>query len=277
MADDAHLPLEERPGPDKTSEIPADLYDKAHEHNDQLTEDERALLLSRGDDVGKALAHPDSLTLEERYHVLQWSPPDELHAAIHTATGGAFSTPEALYTCATRSGGFAQLAPEAQRIVAGMFWVDEENASPCSWHWLEMPGNGQATSLLYGRAGIDFSFLIWLSFLFRVPASHLEPPLASLPLPPDLQEALATVPRPPPVVLPSRQVDDHVREASRRSEAMRQEVELRGWREKRERERELAKERGEWPPLRRRYESVVPRSPSDEISQLIARVVAKPN
>ena len=258
-----------------------------------------------------------------------------------------------MYACATRSGGFAQLAPEAQRIIAGMFWVDEATASDWSRvYWREVPGNGQATILLYDRAGMDFSFLLMVSFFFRVPASALDPSFASPELPPDLQEALATIPRPPPVVAaealkkpsppfgpapkgwrdwdfrdrrhpdgemrwplgvnsgPSKpyglwpkeqrarypgqeladvwQVSDYVREASRRfdalsdedravfearSELLRQEA-WDEW-EKDERDRELARERGER-PRRRRYSNIKPRSSSDEISQLIRQVVAKP-
>ena len=53
-------------GPDKAYEIPAALYEKAEKHNDRLTDDERALLLGRGDVVGKALARPDELSLSER-------------------------------------------------------------------------------------------------------------------------------------------------------------------------------------------------------------------
>ncbi len=39
-------------------EIPASLYDKAQNQNDQLTDLERNLLRSRGDLVGRALATP---------------------------------------------------------------------------------------------------------------------------------------------------------------------------------------------------------------------------
>lgn len=45
-------------------EIPEELNENARTNNDSLADDERALLLSRGDLIGKALANPDSLTLE---------------------------------------------------------------------------------------------------------------------------------------------------------------------------------------------------------------------
>lgn len=48
-------------------DIPESLYDKARDHQDQLTEEERQLLLSRGDVLGKVLAYPDSLTADEIY------------------------------------------------------------------------------------------------------------------------------------------------------------------------------------------------------------------
>ena len=42
--------------------IPEDLYDKAEDHQEELTEEERQLFLSRGDVIGKALGSPHSLT-----------------------------------------------------------------------------------------------------------------------------------------------------------------------------------------------------------------------
>jgi hypothetical protein len=150
-------------GPDKAYEISKELYEKAEKTNDQLTEEERALLLSRGDVVGKALAHPDSLTVEERYRVLQWSPPDELHAAIGRATGGALSTPEELYAMA-QNGKFAHLSPEAKRILASKFWIDAATATDWPrWYWNDIPGNWQAAGLLYKQAGMDVIFFAFAS------------------------------------------------------------------------------------------------------------------
>lgn len=57
-------------GPSAAYTIPPGLYDKALRQNEWLTSRERDLLLSRGDLVGKALAQPQALTLEERYEVL---------------------------------------------------------------------------------------------------------------------------------------------------------------------------------------------------------------
>lgn len=78
--------------------IPHELYVKAADHQEQLTEDERRLLLSRGDLVGKALAYPDSLTEDEIHGLLLWAPPDVVRANIQRVTGGTLSTPTELYT-----------------------------------------------------------------------------------------------------------------------------------------------------------------------------------
>jgi hypothetical protein len=56
-------------GPDMAYQIDQALYDKAETRNAELTDEERALLQSRGDAVGKALAHPELLTTEETYEV----------------------------------------------------------------------------------------------------------------------------------------------------------------------------------------------------------------
>ena len=77
--------------------IPKSLYIKARDHQDQLTADERQVLLARGDFVGRALAAPDSLTLEEMHLFLNWPPPDVVRANIQRHTGGQLSTPRALY------------------------------------------------------------------------------------------------------------------------------------------------------------------------------------
>ncbi|KAL2141761.1 hypothetical protein VTI28DRAFT_2017 [Corynascus sepedonium] len=59
--------MEDLPGNHNDSgfDIPRALYDKARDHQDQLTEAERQRFLSRGDVVAKALDSPDSLTTEE--------------------------------------------------------------------------------------------------------------------------------------------------------------------------------------------------------------------
>lgn len=68
--------------------IPEALYDKARDHQDQLTQEERQRLLSRGDLIGKALAGPGSLTIHESAQVLQWPPIPVIVVNIKRATGG---------------------------------------------------------------------------------------------------------------------------------------------------------------------------------------------
>ncbi len=169
-------------GPEKAYEIPGELYEKAEKDNDKLTEEERALLLSRGDVVGKALAHPDELTQEEQYEALMWSPPDEVHAAIRAATNGALSTPLELYRMARRSR-LNTLSRAVKDLIGYQFWVDVETAT--YWprmYWRETPGNAQAMLLLYNkRAGIDFSWMAFSSILTLRDTGYEE----NLDLPPD--------------------------------------------------------------------------------------------
>lgn len=60
---------EESRGPAIAHEIDEALYAKAETRNTELSDEERALLLRRGDVMGKALAHLESLTTEETYKV----------------------------------------------------------------------------------------------------------------------------------------------------------------------------------------------------------------
>ncbi len=69
-------------------DIPESLYQKAQTQNDQLTDAERALLRSRGDLVGRALADPDALTTEEAYRVMMWPAPEAVRANVRRVTGG---------------------------------------------------------------------------------------------------------------------------------------------------------------------------------------------
>ena len=61
---------------------------KAQTQNDQLTDAERALLRSRGDLTGRALAEPDALTIEEAYRVILWPAPEVVRANVQRVTGG---------------------------------------------------------------------------------------------------------------------------------------------------------------------------------------------
>ena len=143
-------------GPAIAYEIPQALYDKAQKQQDQLTNDERVLLLSRGDVFGKALAHPESLTLAERYKVLLWPSPNEVHARIRRVTDGAMNLPSELYAKARDSkkrGQFGDWSDEELRLITGQF--REGTPSDMSmWHG-QTPGDGQATNLIAAREGID--------------------------------------------------------------------------------------------------------------------------
>ncbi len=83
---------------DEYDDLPQSLYDKARDHNDQLSETERQLLLTYADPpTGLVLAYPDSLTIEDIYSTFGWPPPDVVHANIQRASNGLVTTPAELY------------------------------------------------------------------------------------------------------------------------------------------------------------------------------------
>jgi hypothetical protein len=100
---------EQQPG---YGRIPEELYVKARDHQDQLTQEERQLLLTRGDVAGKALAYPDSLTTDEIHDLLFWPPPDVLRANVQRATGGTLSTAGELFAKAKDALGRGQFDTE---------------------------------------------------------------------------------------------------------------------------------------------------------------------
>ncbi len=124
--DDA-LPSRERspvPSTDDAYNIPQELYDKACEHQDLLTAEERQLLRSRGDTVGKALADPTSLTDVERYDLLHFPPPDIVYAGIQQVTNGALRTAEELWDkarLARSHGNLADLSVSEIELLANNF------------------------------------------------------------------------------------------------------------------------------------------------------------
>ncbi len=99
--------------------IPESLYDKACGVPSQLSQEERQILLSRGDVVGKALASPNELTTAEIHEVLLWPPPDVTQANIHRATGGTLNSPVEL---------FAKAQDAIERDQFGTLMSDEETA-----------------------------------------------------------------------------------------------------------------------------------------------------
>ncbi|KAK6854674.1 hypothetical protein PG995_009767 [Apiospora arundinis] len=102
--------------------ISQSLYKKAGTQNEELSDDERALFLTRGDLAGKALAHPESLSLAEKYEIMGFLPPEQLHNTIR----------ELLVT------GFQPA--DAYRQIGG---------------WKTFPGNEEARRLIQAREGID--------------------------------------------------------------------------------------------------------------------------
>jgi hypothetical protein len=74
----------ERWGPPITVNIPQELYTRAQDHQDQLTQEERQLLLSRGDNIGKAFAQPNLVTDVERNDILG-RPHPMLYAPVSSA------------------------------------------------------------------------------------------------------------------------------------------------------------------------------------------------
>ena len=148
----AQIPLP----PPAAYEIPQEVYTKAWKQQDQLTDEERQLLLSRGDLVGKALAHPELLTPEECNVVLSRPPPDVVRAAIERATGGTLHTPEELYAKAReilQNGGTGTLNDEEVGLMALNFPADVYDAvfNSAPRNLRQIPGNDEAYNLLAHR------------------------------------------------------------------------------------------------------------------------------
>ncbi|KAK7961775.1 uncharacterized protein PG986_002600 [Apiospora aurea] len=141
-------------GPREGLDISRALYSKAETQNGELSDDERARFLARGDIVGRALAHPDSLSLAERYKVFGWPLPEQLHQAIHDATGGEASTPRQLLdkvrqeSCSVDS-----LTLEALELLVAQFMEVREifNVTDAN---NDFPGKEEARRLLGAREGV---------------------------------------------------------------------------------------------------------------------------
>ncbi|KAH9232411.1 hypothetical protein K456DRAFT_54166 [Colletotrichum gloeosporioides 23] len=143
--------------------FPKSLYIKAQNQQDRLTNEERQLLLSRGDVVGKALARPDSLTTEEMHQALLWPPPDLVLANVQRATGGQLSTPIELYAKgkdALDRGQFNtmlnddEIALLARRFHARDYPTFSEVGMSRA---LARPGVAQAAKMLSSMLGLDFA------------------------------------------------------------------------------------------------------------------------
>ena len=137
--------------PPQAFEIPQALYEKARDHQDQLTDDERNLLLSRGDVVGRALARPESLTEAERNVILLRPPPEVVRENIQRATGGTLSTVDELYAKARAD--LTSLSIEELRLVAWGFHAQLGQPRLT----LGNPGIAESSMLLLGRAKFELT------------------------------------------------------------------------------------------------------------------------
>ena len=143
--------------------IPEDLYDKAEHHQDQLTEEERQLFLSRGDVIGKALAYPDSLGPVEIHEILLWPEPFVTTSNIRRATYGTLSTPVELYAKAQDAldrGEFETIINEEETALLARFFFAPEDNRFFLIGKLEIanaPASGTAFNLLCSRLGLPSS------------------------------------------------------------------------------------------------------------------------
>ena len=140
--------------------IPPALSVKANARHDQLTPEERALLLSRGDPVGKALAQPDALTAAEAHEIVGMPPPDLVRAKIQRATGGKLSTVDELYAKAkmhppTEGQYGAGLSNDEAELLAFDFHTSEEYRALRGGKWSAgyAPGVELAITLVVLRLG----------------------------------------------------------------------------------------------------------------------------
>ncbi|KAK3301715.1 uncharacterized protein B0T15DRAFT_514968 [Chaetomium strumarium] len=149
--------------------LPTSLYDKARDHQDQLTDEERQLLLSRGDVLGKALAYPDSLTTDEIHEARGWPPPDVVRTNIQRATGGSLSTTAELHAKAKDALDHGQfdtvISDDEAFLIAHKFYArDDYSLSKCeAVH--QIPGFGHVDALLSRRLGPDLA--VWKASVER--------------------------------------------------------------------------------------------------------------
>jgi hypothetical protein len=130
-------------GPPITFNIAQELHTKAQDHQDQLTQEERQLLLSRGDVIGKALAEPSSLTDVERNNVIGRPHPAAVRVYIDRATDGQLSTATELIAKARVD--LRGLSKVELDLVANNF---NETLSMSMNNWNHAPGAKEARNLL---------------------------------------------------------------------------------------------------------------------------------
>ncbi len=160
-----------------------DLYAKAQDHQGQLTQEERNLLLGRGDITGRVLGAPDSLTDDEIHVFLNLPPPDVVRANVQRATGGSLGTVSELYAKvkdAVERGEFDTLVSlDEVRLIMRRFRADEPehplSARAGYYSRFGEPGNGQAATLLERRLGMQDA-AVTAALTARHRANPLPPP-----------------------------------------------------------------------------------------------------
>ncbi|KAG7285823.1 hypothetical protein NEMBOFW57_008117 [Staphylotrichum longicolle] len=142
--------------------IPEALYEKAYQE-EQLSEEERRLLLSRGDVVGKALATPYELTTAEIHEALLWPPPDVARANVQRASDGTLRSPVDLYAKGKEAigrGEFDTLVNDAEAaLLARCFSApDDDDFYYFAKHRrMDLPASGRAYRLIFYLLGLDLA------------------------------------------------------------------------------------------------------------------------
>ncbi len=139
--------------PHTASEISGELYVKAEKQQGELTHEERQILLSRGDVVGKALAHPESLTPEGFNTVLCRPPPDVVCTTIERVTDGDLHTRRELMAKMEdlrKQGRLDEVKDDELALIMNSSSANlDDNGSPDFLN--QAPGNGEALNLLSRR------------------------------------------------------------------------------------------------------------------------------
>ena len=151
--------LRQIPNANIAQSIPNELYQKAHKHQADLTDGERALLMSRGDLVGRALADPHSLSLEERYKVMGRPHPNVVRSRVQYASQGTISEPTELQKKAAEAlerGELTSLTDEELKLLANDFC---EEGAAMSFIAGAGPGDKEAANLLSDIEGFDVQIM----------------------------------------------------------------------------------------------------------------------
>ena len=148
----------QQPADGETNGLAA-LYIKARDRQDQLTDEERHLLLGRGDFTGRVLGAFDSLTTAEVYEFLALPTPDVVRTNVQRVTGGVLSTVAELSAKvkdAVERGRFEELVSiEEVRLIMNKYHVGlgPLAVQKALYARLGVPGNTEAFELVARRLG----------------------------------------------------------------------------------------------------------------------------